>query len=401
MRILFVFGSMLKVGGHFKSAQALAKGLHAKGHQVFIFVQGNDDRLCSEFEKVHVMVFRYREGIADQIPNGKFRTLFRTFSLTRQLIKLIKRNQIDTLHCQDSGFIRYAYLAGCLIKKKLVCTQAGGEFINHLHPLESPLIVYSEELQEAYGKLNIPFRPREVVYLRERIDMDLYHPGEKDRTLLNAHNIPLDATVFLMIIRLHIDKKPWIDAFFRLADSLIFDGSPLRFVLMGEGDLYENVVVQAEHFNVLHDERKILPLGGIPDACQVRRWILTSDILVGNGRGPIEGMACGRAAMVAGERGELELITTDNIEKAAHWNFSGRHFRGQSLDSGGEKLHLGAVEIANAAISGQEYVRKNYDAYVGAEKLEAVYQKTQPCRLMQYVRWEIFRIKNRSLLCVI
>lgn len=398
MNILFIFSEPLTIGGHFKSAQALAKALHVQGHQVFAFLQGGDERLQAEFENVQVSVCRLKPGLADRLPDGKLRTLCRMFSLVHQLIRVIKKYRIDILHCQDPGFIRFAYLAGSLTRKGLVCTQAGGEFTNHLIPASSPLVVYSAELSDAYQKLQVPFRPETVIYLRERIDMDIYQPGGKNPAMLQEYKIASDAMVFVMAIRLSAQKKPWIDAVFQLMEQLKMP-VPVCLLIAGSGTLYDEVCARAERFNGVHEGIRILPLGGVADTRTMRELILLADVVVGNGRGLMEAMACGRAALIAGERGELELITEENIEEAAYWNFSGRHFRKRAeSDRSCGIANPGFEDMSRISAFGQQYVRRHYDARNGASKLIQIYRQQTCCRFPAYVGWELFRLKNRPVL---
>jgi hypothetical protein len=400
MNILFIFGEQLTIGGHFLSAQALAKKLSIQGHHVHAYMEGEKGGVLDEFRTAGTEVHLRKRDISDRMQAGSIRTVVRMFCEVRTLTKLIRAHHIHALHCQDIGFIRFAYLAAALTHTKLVCTQAGGRFRNHLFPMAAPLVVYSRELYEAYDALMPPYRPKNVICMRERMDFDIYRQrvGQRD-SFRKRHGIGEGTLLLLMAIRLHKQKKPWIDSFFAMADRLEVP-CPVIMIIAGDGDLREYVSERSNAFNRIHEAAAIRQIGPILDPGEMGLWMSSADAVIGNGRGLIEGLACGAAAIVLGENGEAELIQSHNVEHIAHWNFSGRHFRHcdekRPLKTG--RWCISKDEMRSAAIQGQAYVRANYDARVGAEKLNDIYRKADKCRLRDWAKWELFRLRHRRML---
>ena len=72
---------------------------------------------------------------------------------------------------------------------------------------------------------------------------------------------------------------------------------------------------------------KLILVGGNKQVLNVEDYINRADIVISIGRGILEAMACGRAAIVYGYLGGDGMVTKDNIDLLKGRNFSGRVFR--------------------------------------------------------------------------
>jgi GT2 family glycosyltransferase/glycosyltransferase involved in cell wall biosynthesis len=72
---------------------------------------------------------------------------------------------------------------------------------------------------------------------------------------------------------------------------------------------------------------RLMVIGGNRQVSNVQDYINKADIVISLGRGILEAMACGRAAIVYGYLGGDGMITQDNIDLLKKGNFCGRVFR--------------------------------------------------------------------------
>jgi len=72
---------------------------------------------------------------------------------------------------------------------------------------------------------------------------------------------------------------------------------------------------------------KLIVIGKTKRVFNTEYYINKADIVISLGRGIIEAMACGRAAIVYDYQGGDGMITKDNIDEIRKYNFSGRRFK--------------------------------------------------------------------------
>jgi len=72
---------------------------------------------------------------------------------------------------------------------------------------------------------------------------------------------------------------------------------------------------------------KLILIGKVKSVQNVEDYTNKADIVISLGRGILEGMACGRAAIVYDYQGGDGMITEDNITEIRKHNFSGRRFK--------------------------------------------------------------------------
>jgi len=388
MNVLFVFGHELTLGGHFKSGQALIRGLCARGHHVAVIVTHGEDPLADEFKAVGASVFM----LAPVVSCGRMQHAEASLRALIKTVSVVLSKKIDVIHSQDSVFSRAVYLAAILLRKRLVFTHAAGEPQDLGTPAETAQVVYSRELQDAYAA-----NPRftgggGIYYLPQRIDTTVYYPENSARFAELVSSEKPVVKIF-MAIRIHPCKQAWLETLFSIVQNTEAAAFPCRveFTVAGSGPLLEEMCLRAAQ--IRHPEISIRFIGPVTKPAEIRALINQSHFVVGNARGIMEAMACGCPVIVLGEQGEAELVTAENIDRIAYYNFSGRHLRGAEGCLFAPVLMKVLQELHKTTACAEflrDYAGKNLSHETGAEKLEEIYKNSRTTAGFgsSYLRWE-------------
>jgi glycosyltransferase involved in cell wall biosynthesis len=396
MNVLFVFGHELAIGGHFKSGQALIRGLCARGHKAAVIVTHGEDRLADEFRAVGASVYM----LSPVLSFGRARRITLLLRAFIKIVRVVLKEKTDVIHSQDSVFTQAVYLAAMLLRKKLVFTHAAGESQDLGTPAEAALVVYSRELQDFYAA-NPRFTGGGIYYLPQRIDTTVYYPENSARFTELVSSEKSVIRIF-MAIRIHPCKQAWLETLFSIAQNTETRIAPCRveFTVAGSGPLLEEMRLRAAQ--IRHPDISIRFVGPVTKPGEIRAFINQSHFVAGNARGIMEAMACGCPVIVLGEQGEAGLVTAENIDRIAYYNFSGRHFRGAESYSFGTVLaNIVREPDQTVACAGflRDYARENLSHEAGAGKLETIYKNSCVPSFFgrPYWRWEAERriIKKR------
>jgi glycosyltransferase involved in cell wall biosynthesis len=387
LKILHVFGYPLRTGGHVKSGLTMLTHLSAAGHRgVIASPPGGAKDVVREFRKTGAELHELSE-----LSNPRRHPIARG---ARRIARLARELSVEVIHGQDFFATGRAYLASALSGRPLVHTVAGGA-ISHLPlPRECQSVLFSQELMDGFLSRFNPNRS-DLHVIRARIDRRVHRPVEVDPSFIRQHGLPEEGRKLTMAMNLNAGKSAWIRTILELAGELGRQDGDSRIVVAGEGVLLSSLRERAARINAGAGNRAVLHfVGPIFGAEDLNRFHNYGDLVVGHGRGVLEAMACGKPALVLGENGDGELITPQNVENVAHFNFSGRHLRQRSapvdplavtvtrvLDDGEALARLGTFSF--------EYVKTQMDARLGAAQLAAVYQRAlgRRCSLSAYARW--------------
>ncbi len=391
-------------GGHFKSGRSFGRGLICAGHHVSVFVpckRENRHRL-SMYSDIGAHICKLPGKVAASGTKSRIGGLFAEIYVFLRMLQVVLVAKIDVLHCQDDVYIRQACWVGWITRRKVVCTHPGGKYRDMCLPKFVPLIVYSLELLEAYS--NAPFYTNHVGihYIRGRIDTDCFCPGKPNLGFLEQYSLRPDCFLAFMAIRIDRQKMTWLDSFFSLAEELAHSGRIAELVVAGDGKLFEVLRSRAEHFNSLHNSVRIHFIGALLDDAVLAGMMRCASVVLGNGRGTMEAMACGRPVVVLGESSNGDRLRDENVNDIAYWNFSGRHLRFVENPVPFSKLVVDLFDnlekYREDAKHLQLYAHGELGYMKGAAELEQIYEKTSRYRLSGLLNWECDRHKFRSIL---
>ena len=388
MNILSVFGWSIRIGGHFKSALAHMKCLEKMGHHLHVLMPGGESAadVVQEFINCGVAMHLFHKG-----PR---RGRFPSYRGAGDIVRICKDSKIDLIHAHDFISFPASYTAALRMRKGIIFTKPGGPANNLFPPRTVDAILYSEELLEGMvTQYNLD--PNNIFLIRARIDTDSYKPEQVTAAFVQKYKLPQAGRKIVMATRLEDNKKPWIDMMLNFAERLAEKDEPAHIIIAGEGKLLEELEANSCSMDTKNLIGRIVhiigPLYTIRELNQLYNY---ADVVVGNGRGILEAMACGKPVVILGEYDEGELVGAENIQDIAYFNFSGRHFRPQARGKSGltpllYKLMTDQQLLAEAGSFSLDYIKKYMAAEIGANAVLAVYQRAllKKHSYRDYLQW--------------
>ncbi|OGL46218.1 MAG: hypothetical protein A2161_09655 [Candidatus Schekmanbacteria bacterium RBG_13_48_7] len=321
-----------------------------------------------------------------------------------RIIKIIKENKIDIIHAQEHRSIGRAYLAAALSGKAFVYTHAGGPYTKHAQPGRGEIILFSRELFEEYIK-GSPSSSENLHLVSARIDMDVFKPARITDEFVLKYNLPITGKKVVMLTRLHPSKNVQFEQVMTYAKFLNSGDEKIRFIIAGEGPIFEEIKKRVTEVNDgVKDGPIVRLLGPIYNVNEINQLYNYADIVIGSGRGLLEAMACSKPVIILGDGSEAEVLSSDNIEQVAYYNFSGRHFKFQKNPIG--NLQQNVRNLINYKQLLQEmgefslkYVETAMNAKLGAVQIEQIYRKSlmRKPSIIDFCTWYLMEILNVAL----
>lgn len=393
MKILSVFGGIIRTGGDNKSALACMKYLVKMGHEIHVMapLEGSLKEMVQEFVDIGVELHDCRVGLK--------RGRFPDCEGATEIIKLCRDRNIEVIHALNFSSLAASYKASIKVQNSIVFTQAGGPLKNTIPPQNVDTIFFSQELLDGMSE-KLRHSCDNVEVIPGRIDMDVYKPTEVNMDFIRQHALPETGHKIVMAIRLDEPKRPWLNSVLTYAEQLVGTDSDVHIIIAGQGSLFsclKDKALQIEKANGRPIVHLIGPLFTFRDLNQLYNY---ADIVVGNGRGILEPMACGKAVVNLGENGEGALVSSENIENIAYYNYSGRHFRYQKnsdndLASFLNSLITDTSKMAEAGRFSLEYIKNYMSSQTGAARIAEVYKKAlqRKHKWFDYLMWYMKVIK--------
>jgi len=387
MKIAFVYGFEVRIGGHFKSGAGMAALLTSMGHRVHVYAPGCIDEMRELFRRsgAEVTVLPGLHGRPALPPTG----------LAREIVEAGRaKGGFDVYHAWDEPSIAPAYLAAVQAHSAYVYTVAGGALSVMHHSRKCQTVVFSEELVDALLARSAAYAER-LHLIRARIDTDTFRAEPLDPGFAERLGMPPESRLVVLAMRLDEAKRPWMDTLLVAAEGLRDSVGDVRIIVAGEGPLARELQEHAAAVvRPASGEPVLIPIGPVYATGDLVQLYNHADVMIGSGRGILEAMACGKPAIVLGESGEGEILDASSIGAAAHTNFSGRHFRDREEATKPLAVLIASLlgdseALAEAGRFSYQYVKDEFDARIGAEALAEVYQKAivEPAKLHDYLGW--------------
>ena len=326
MKIAMVGQFPPHIGGVGVHIHSLAKELVKNGEEVYVVtyphkdIKNDPNHDYMNYDGIKVVGTK---GI--NIPG--LRSLFYTLFGTIQLIKLIKKYDIDIIHghyVYPAGFI--AVLAGIFTKKKVYITAHGSDMfcLYHQHKFMQPIIKFvlkradvvlavSEALKEEILKTNIDGIETKVKLNWNTVDIDKFHPPSENKSEMEIENnkfreelnIPKNVPVIVFVG--NIIKRKNVTTILDAKNQLKSD---CAVVVVGDGPLLNSLKEKVEAKKI----NNVIFTGARSDVDSIIR---NSDILIlpsyseSFGLVLIEALACGKPVIGSNVGGIKEIITPD------------------------------------------------------------------------------------------
>jgi L-malate glycosyltransferase len=388
MKILSVFGWSIRIGGHFKSALAHMKRLKEMGHDIYVVAPGDDSakQMENEFKKSEIELFKFNKSPRwTRVPSLRG---------TGEIVRICREKGIDLIQAHDFISFPSCYMSALRLKRGIVFTKAGGPANNLFPPHMIDAIFYSQELLNGMV-IKYHLNKDNITIIRARIDTDIYKPEAVSTRFMQKYNLLPSGYKIVLATRLEDNKKLWVDNLLSFAEQVLETAIPARIVIAGEGSLLDYIERRAFLINQKSNNGPIVHLTGpVFKMTELNQLYNYADFVVGNGRGILEAMACGKPVIIFGENGEAEVVGPDNIEPIATFNFSGRHFRhaprvDTAIPALLKRLIADNAWQNDARRFSFEYIKNNMHAELGAQQLVTVYEKAlaKEHSFYQYIVW--------------
>ncbi len=299
----------LDIGGAETHIVELSKELKHQGHEVVIVSNGGVYE-----QEVEAAGIRHYKAPLNRRSLGDMR---RGKAVLRQVIEQEKPDVIHA-HARIPGF-----LCGQLHKK------LGVPFVTSCHgvyQVTGPLRLLSD-----WGQRTLAVSEDIKKYLEEEyhipsdhititingIDTEKFSPEVSGARIRQELNLG-DAPVLVHVCRLDAFTAPTARQLIKLAPALSQSIPGLRMVLVGGGEVYEELKANAEAVNG-QIGRECLTLTG--PRTDINEIVAACDLFVGVSRAALEAMAAGKPAVLSGAQGHTGLFVPELLNKAVDTNF--------------------------------------------------------------------------------
>lgn len=362
----------VRTGGSFKSALAMVKHLQLMGHTVIVLAPSGLEKTIEEFTDTGA------EFIT--VTGLKKRSPLPTTAGLKKIKQIAGERDVDIIHSMEFLGIGRTYPVAISLNKGFVFTEAGGNFKHHVPPVKIDTVLFSAEQMQTFTEA-YRLQKDKLHLIRERIDTDLYKPTPVEPEFIEKFDLPQGRKIVGMAIRLEPQKAPWLKTIQQTAEIFCQKNIPASIIVAGEGALLNDLIKMANGINSNDKHAQVLKfIGPVFERKDITRFYNYADIVIGNGRGILEAMACRKPVAILGEKGQGSLVTRQNVEDVAFYNFSGRHFRycrqpketlqeqlAPLLNNPQKQNDLGRFSL--------DYIQEFMDARIGVQSLLEVYRK--------------------------
>jgi len=350
-RILFVVNQKPDViGGHLISAVSLAASLVQRGYEVGVLLP----KLRSYIPELHQPNLRLHEVPA--VPGLQVLLFFQKIAST------VRQYQYDAIVAMDLKAIFQVVPTLLRSAPLLVQVQPGGTASKRPYFKQPGILVFSEEIRHHLVS-NCGIVPEHIVLSTGRVNFKNYQSlPSKERALLSYRE---DTLRLLTISRLVPSK---VQAINHLFDEVEEVGKSRRvdLIVIGDGEVRHSLEKRSAQIHAATQGNVAITFLG---AFRVTANELQQpDIVIGQGRTAVEGIAAGTPVAISGSDGYFGLIRLSNLSELISTNLTGRNiaWRGHLLDD----LELLDRCKSQEFSSVQEQMFRQFDVSQGAVAVE-------------------------------
>ncbi len=305
-KVCFVIATQgLGLGGHYRSLETIVKALR---EQVECMVINMGVSLSPVIASIPVTVHH--------IPfNG-----LNIVGTVRQVVGILKREQIDLLNVFGGCPLLVAELASKIVKKPLVFTKCGGPNpvrSHRFYPVFDHMIVFSKENQ-SFFQSHPRYANTEIHFLPNRATQVSSNPEKVAK--LRARLAPHKST-FLIISRFCQVYKRNMCQGVDLVRCLNAEGYPCQLLIVGTPE-DPDVVDDIAHLG----SGNLVTVNDTEFTLNASELIDVADFVIGTGRGFMEAASRGKVLLTPLANSPFPLlITKDTFQAAFATNFSPRN----------------------------------------------------------------------------
>ncbi|MFA0132031.1 hypothetical protein AB4440_06960 [Vibrio splendidus] len=358
----FIYTLHTGVGGHYFSLSSIANEMESKIDDYFVVNIGfNKSKVLNK--EINSTIYNVKDSL---LPNPL---------VLIKLLKILREEKCDVIHCFDDGSFFYARLASLILGVSVVLTKCGGPSPNKYYPTNNIVTVFSKEDHEYFIARGV-----NTILIPNRVRLSPVQRSDLSVELVNK----IKGQSIICIARISKAYEKKINQAIHFSQKLRACNIPNTLLVIGvveDHDVYSKLISGEDLDNVFFiTEDKY--------TASASEYIHYADIVVGTGRGLMEGALQNKLLMCPDNFNDrLVFVDESNIDSFFSFNFSGRYAsNSNNLSSLVDIINKNKVANYSAAI--QDYAEKNFLLKGATDKYLSIYQINQK---NNHSFWDIFK----------
>ena len=300
----------LQIGGAETHVVELSKELSKQGYEIIVASNGG----VYERELTDVGIKHYNVPMNKRSPLKMIKSYY--------LLKdIIEKENIDIVHshARIPGFI-----CGFLHKKMnfTFVTTAHWVFytgmgLKYLTNWGQKVVAVSDDIKQYLIK-NYKVRQKDIYVTINGIDIDKFSPETNKDKIRKEFGLVEGEKTLVYVSRMDESRALVARQLINIAPDLCREFPDLKILIVGGGDVFEELCQKAEKVNSVIGRKAIIMTGSRTD---INELIAVGDAFVGVSRSALEAMAACKPVIVAGNEGYIGIFDKDKLEVARENNF--------------------------------------------------------------------------------
>ena len=350
----------LEIGGAETHVVELSKELKKQGYDIIVASNGG----VYEKELAEAGIRHFQAPLNE-------RNLFKMARSYFLLKKVIKKEKVDIVH----SHARIPSFVCGLLKKRMkdgftFVTSAHWVFytgmgLKYISNWGQKVVAVSDDIRE-YLMENYRVRYDDIFVTINGIDTEKFSPDTDQTKIREEFGLKKEEPTLVYVSRMDESRALVARQLIALGPKLAKAIPGLRMLIVGGGDVYEELAEKTKEANAAIGRECITMTGGRTD---INELVSVGDVFVGVSRAALEAMAAEKPVIVAGNEGYIGLFGREKLELAQENNFC---CRGCEMSS--EELLFRDVVHAFNGLTEEE--RRKMGAY-GREVIFEYYSVTK------------------------
>lgn len=358
MKVLLVTMG-LDIGGAETHILELAKGL--KNRNIDVVVISSGGKYVEQLEEAKI-----KHYIAP-LNNKKLKNMYISYNILK---KVIKDEKIDIVH----GHARIpSFICGILQKTMHFpfVTTAHWTFktsngLKYITNWGDKTIAVSDDIKKYLLKNYKKIKEEDITVTVNGIDTNKFSKDAIFTDVEKEFNLDNSKKRIVYISRLDESRALVARQLINISDNLYKNNKDLEIVIVGDGDVFEELNQMANEKNMQMGSKVITMVGARFD---IYKFANMGDIFIGVSRSALEAMACEKPIIVAGNEGYIGIFDESKLDIGIKTNFCCR----DTIDSNEEILEKDINTLLSLSVSEKQkmgkYNREIVNKYYSLDKM--------------------------------
>jgi len=365
---IFLTTMSMGIGGAETHIFELSLALLKQGHDITIISAGGDF-LPRLIEK----------GVKHIYAPMNTRSMSSMYNSYKILCDAVKKEEPDIIHAHARIPALVSHYVAKKFKIPFVTTDHGKFSTSFLTRLMTRwgdrTLAVSEDLKR-YLIENYRIKEENISLTINGINTDIFTPDkEKNTDILDELSIPHNSKIILSVSRIDSTAFMCAEELVSCAEEIYNYDTETRIVIVGNGNLYNDIKEKADKVNKKLGVNYIIMTGGRTD---ISEFCSVCDVFCGVSRAAMEAVSSCKPVLIAGGGAYFGILTDANLAEAESYNFTCRGINGfdknKFIDDIKFALSKDESLLKNSAYL-REYVIRNLSALRMANDAEKVYLK--------------------------